>query len=73
MMPGMEIDPETLRRHKPTEEIWQSWLDVKELARRLARVEMAVADLRRAFEVIDSAIARPKAKPAFRAEEGGGV
>jgi len=73
MMPGMEIDPETLRRHKPTEEIWESWLDVKELARRLARVEMAVADLRRAFEVIDSAIARPKAKPAFRTGEGGGA
>ena len=73
MMPGMEIDPETLRRHTPTEEVCNNWQDVRELARRLARVEMAVADLRRAFEVIDSAIARPEAKPAFRAEEGGGA
>ena len=73
-MMGMDIDPETARRHAPTEEVWKNWQDVRELARRLARAELAVAALRQQVEAITSAFGRPpEAKPAFRAEEGGGA
>ena len=69
-MMGMDIDPATARRHAPTQEVWRNWEDVRELARRLAQAELAVAALRQQVEAITSAFGRPP--EAKRAGEGGG-